>query len=86
MSKKKNIFTYSLDNLPPHKTDVEAVRNMTEEEIMEGALSDPDAQPLTDEELAQFRRVSPDEVWKKNIQHDKNLDKDSDLEKTNSIL
>ena len=30
---------------------------MTEEEIMAAALADPDAQPLTDEQLARMRRV-----------------------------
>ncbi|MBN3926864.1 MAG: helix-turn-helix domain-containing protein [Scytonema sp. RU_4_4] len=31
---------------------------MTEEEIHAAALSDPDAQPLTDEDLARMKRVS----------------------------
>jgi len=35
-------------------TDWEAVRALTEEEIHEAALSDPDAQPLTEEELEQL--------------------------------
>jgi len=34
-------------------------REITEEEVHEAALSDPDAQPLTSEELARFRRVNP---------------------------
>jgi len=38
-------------------TDWEAVRALTEEEIHEAALSDPDAQPLTEEELEQFTPV-----------------------------
>lgn len=35
---------------------------MTEEEIMENALSDPDNPPLTDEQLARMRRV-PNPQW-----------------------
>ena len=31
---------------------------MTEEEVMNAALADPDAQPLSDEQLARMRRVS----------------------------
>ena len=32
---------------------------MTAEEIHQGALSDPDAQPLTEKQLAKFKRVNP---------------------------
>jgi len=38
-------------------TDWEKVRALTEEEIHDAALSDPDAQPLTEEELEQFTPV-----------------------------
>lgn len=34
------------------------MRHMTEEEIHAAALTDPDAQPLTDEDLARMKRVS----------------------------
>lgn len=34
-------------------------REMTEEEIHEAALSDPDAQPLTEEQMKKFKRVNP---------------------------
>ncbi|NOX42319.1 MAG: hypothetical protein GXP19_01080 [Gammaproteobacteria bacterium] len=34
-------------------------REMTEEEVHQGALDDPDAQPLTEEELKQFKPVNP---------------------------
>ena len=34
------------------------MRPMTEEEVYAAALSDPDAQPLTDADLARMRRVS----------------------------
>ncbi len=32
---------------------------MTAEEIHQGALSDPDAQPATEEQLKKFKRVNP---------------------------
>ncbi len=35
------------------------MREMTEEDIHEAALSDPDAQPLTAEQLAKFEPVNP---------------------------
>lgn len=38
------------------RTDWERLKNMTEEEIEAAALSDPDAQPMTDEELARMFR------------------------------
>ncbi|SBS28970.1 hypothetical protein MSP8887_01012 [Marinomonas spartinae] len=39
--------------------DEEALDSMTEEELHEAALSDPDAQPLTEEQLKRFKRVNP---------------------------
>jgi len=39
------------------KTDWARVDAMTEEQIMAAALSDPDAQPLTDAQLAGMKRV-----------------------------
>jgi glycine cleavage system protein P-like pyridoxal-binding family len=39
------------------KSDLERLRNMTEDEIHQAALDDPDAQPLTEEQLKQFTRV-----------------------------
>lgn len=48
------------------ETDWTYLREMTEEEIEAGALSDPDNPPLTDEELKTFRRVpNPKEIRKK---------------------
>ncbi len=48
------------------ETDWTHLREMTEEEIEAGALSDPDNLPLTDEELKTFRRVpNPKEIRKK---------------------
>ena len=40
------------------KTNWAAVDALTEEEITTAALSDPDAQPLTEEQLLEFRRVA----------------------------
>jgi putative transcriptional regulator len=55
---KERLIRYrpGIDPKPKGKTDWERVRRMTEEEIEAAARSDPDAQPLTDEELAQFYR------------------------------
>jgi uncharacterized protein (DUF4415 family) len=40
------------------ETDWAAVDALTEEEISAAALSDPDAQPLTEEQLSEFRRIA----------------------------
>jgi putative transcriptional regulator len=45
------------ERLVEDTTDWERLRNMTEEEIIANALSDPDNPPLTDEELARMQRV-----------------------------
>lgn len=49
----------TLDPKNPSKgmTDWQRVNAMTEEEITEAAMSDPDAQPVTEEELKHFRPV-----------------------------
>jgi putative transcriptional regulator len=52
------VVRYSRDNLPPDKTDWTRLDAMTDEEIMAAGRSDPDAQPLTPEQLAKMRRVS----------------------------
>jgi putative transcriptional regulator len=44
---------------PRGETDWEQVKALTEEEVLAAALADPDAQPLTPEELARMRRISP---------------------------
>jgi putative transcriptional regulator len=51
------IVRYTRDNLPPDRTDWARFDAMTDEEVMAAALSDPDAQPLTAEQLAKMRRV-----------------------------
>jgi len=57
--KEVNITQIKVDseNLPSGETDWEWIKNMTEEEIHAASSDDPDAQPLTEEELSQFRRV-----------------------------
>jgi putative transcriptional regulator len=52
------VVHYSRDNLPPDKTDWAGIEAMTDDEVVAAALSDPDAQPLTREQLAKMRRVS----------------------------
>ena len=47
------------DPPPRGDTDWARVDAMTEDEVLAAALSDPDAQPLSPEELATMRRVSP---------------------------
>lgn len=46
------------DPLPAGRTDWARLKAMTDEEVAEAALSDPDAEPLMPEELAKMRRVS----------------------------
>jgi len=48
------------------KSDLERLKNMTEEEIKEAAESDPDNPPLTDEELEQFK--PPSDEYRKRFQ------------------
>ena len=47
----------SLTPLPKGETDWVALNAKTEEQLLADALSDPDALPLTDEQLARFERV-----------------------------
>ncbi|MET1253503.1 hypothetical protein [Aliikangiella maris] len=54
-----------LENLED-RSDIERLRNMTEEEIEEGAKSDPDNPPLTEEELKKFKR--PSDEYRKRFQ------------------
>jgi putative transcriptional regulator len=39
------------------KTDWKRIREMTDEEVRAAALTDPDAQPLTDSDVARMKRV-----------------------------
>jgi uncharacterized protein (DUF4415 family) len=66
--KEENILRYTLEELEniPDETDWERVNKMTDEEVEAAALSDPDAQPLTEAELNQFKRtiyVKGEKVW-----------------------
>lgn len=47
----------SLTPLPKGQTDWAAIDAKSEEQLLAEALSDPDALPLTDEQLARFERV-----------------------------
>jgi putative transcriptional regulator len=53
--------------LPRGNTDWARVRAMTDEEVTAAALSDPDAQPLTPEQLAKMRRVSRVKVLRQRL-------------------
>lgn len=58
---KEKLIRYrpGIDPEPADRTDWARLNAMTEEEIEAAALSDPDAQPMTDEELARmFRPVA----------------------------
>jgi putative transcriptional regulator len=51
---KKNttkVVHHSRDRLPPDQTDWARVKAMTDEEVIAAAMSDPDAKPLTPEQL-----------------------------------
>jgi putative transcriptional regulator len=61
------VARYPRDNLPPDQTDWARVEAMTDDEVMAAALSDPDAQPLTDEQLARMRRVSRVKVLRQRL-------------------
>lgn len=55
--KNDELTLHDMDRLED-LTDWAAVDAMTDEEITAAALSDPDAQPLTEEELRGMRRLS----------------------------
>jgi putative transcriptional regulator len=55
------------DPLPQGGTDWARLDAMTDEEVMTAALSDPDARPLTREELARMRRVSRVKVLRQRL-------------------
>jgi putative transcriptional regulator len=59
---KEKLIRYKpgIDPKQVGRTDWERLKKMTDEEVEAAALSDPDAQPMTDEELASmFRPRSP---------------------------
>ncbi len=47
------------------RTDWERLGNMTDDEVQAAALSDPDAQPLTDEQLAHMVPFRESELFKR---------------------
>ena len=53
--------------LPRGETDWSGLDAMSDEEVLEAARSDPDAQPLSPEELAKMRRVSRVKVLRQRI-------------------
>jgi putative transcriptional regulator len=53
--------------LPRGKTDWARIDAMTDEEVVAAARSDPDAQPLTPEQLARTRRVSRVKVLRRRL-------------------
>jgi putative transcriptional regulator len=55
--KKGNITSYKLDPKKPPKADWRAFDAMSEEELHEAALSDPDCPPVTELQLARAHRV-----------------------------
>jgi putative transcriptional regulator len=61
-------MTLKPGDAPPHgDTDWARLGAMTEDEVLEAACSDPDAQPLTPEELAEMRRVAPVKVMRQRL-------------------
>ncbi len=52
---------------PQGDTDWARLEAMTDDEAMAAALSDPDAQPLTPEQLARMRRVSRVKVLRQRL-------------------
>ena len=61
------VVRHTRDNLPTEKTDWARIDAMTDEEVVAAALSDPDAQPLTPEQLAKMRRVSRVKVLRQRL-------------------
>ena len=53
--------------LPRGETDWARLESPTEEEVMAAALSDPDAQPLSPEQLTRMRRVSRVKVLRQRL-------------------
>lgn len=58
-NKKDTIVTVKELMKMKDKTDWERLRNMTEEEAVRNAEADPDAQPLTEEQLSRMKVVNP---------------------------
>jgi len=69
MPKKEHIVSYTSEELKKQKnrTDWERISAMTEAEIEQNALDDPDAPPITPEQLETAVLVVPDEEGKERI-------------------
>ncbi len=61
------IFVRPGEMPPPGDTDWERLDAMTDDDVIAAALSDPDAQPLTDEQLARMKRVSRVKVIRRRL-------------------
>ena len=61
------VVRYSRDRLPHDKTDWARLDALTDDEVKAAALSDPDAQPLTSEQLARMRRASRVKVLRQRL-------------------
>ena len=57
MNNNRETFVLKDGRVMEGATDWERLAAMTDEEVTAAALSDPDAQPLTDEQLSKFRRL-----------------------------
>lgn len=57
MSANNEVFVLKDGRVMKGSTDWERFDALTEEEVTAAALSDPDAQPLTGEQLRKFRRL-----------------------------
>jgi putative transcriptional regulator len=55
------------DPLPRGKTNWARLDAMTDQDVIAAALTDPDAQPLTPEQLAKMRRVSRVKVLRRRL-------------------
>ncbi len=55
------IVRYTLEELKKlkGKSDIERLSRLSDQEIYDAALSDPDNPPLTQAELSKFRRITP---------------------------
>jgi putative transcriptional regulator len=69
VSKKDTSRTvrYVRDKLPSDQTDWQRLEALTDEEVTAAALSDPDAQPLTADQLAGMHRASRVKVLRQRL-------------------
>jgi putative transcriptional regulator len=61
------VIVRSGEPLPKGATDWARLEAMTDEEVTAAALSDPDAQPLTPEQLGKMRRLSRVKVLRQRL-------------------